>query len=185
MSDSKENRKLEMDLVTMLARSFPGLTVEVGHSDRWDRMCVTFRWPGFAGLLPEERFQRLVCVIPEQYRQTRLDGFIWLELAPGETIDDFLREPRSEDMADKEASIHAELVRISFFDALREALGSSPKTACTGGFAKSVEVLVAKQYSDLKIRDARLVFIRHGAYCDCQVLESVRAALTEGQAGAA
>ena len=185
MPQKHANRKLEMELVAKLARAFPGMTVEVGRSERWNRMCVTFRWVGFADLLPEERFQRLVAVLPEGFRKTKLDGFVWLEFRPTETFEEFLKLPRSEDVADREEAIYGGLLRAGYFGALRESLGPAPEKNCAGGFSKTVELLSGEQYIPSKIREAKLLFIRHGVYCDCQVLESVQPALEHRHAGAA
>lgn len=185
MSDQQDYRKLEMDLVAMLAKGFPGLTVEVAHSKRWNRPCVTFRWKGFAGLLPEERFQRLVAVIPESFRADRLQGCVWLELAPGESVDEFLKCPRSEDIESRASDVYRGLERRGFFDALRKSLGKTPKRSCKGDFSHTRKVLSSQKVSDRAVQDARLLFIRHGAYCDCQVVAGVEPALKEQYAGAA
>ena len=185
MATEKQDRKLEMDLVALLARSFPGMTVEAKHSERWDRMCLTFRWAGFAGLLPEERFQRLLAVISESFREERLSGCVWLELAQGETIDEFLKMPRSEDIADREDAIFADLQDRGFFDTLREAMNPTPATVCKGDFSSTVGALSRGRSADKITRDAKLLFIRHGAYCDCQVLAEVEPALSKLSVGAA
>jgi len=140
-------------------------------------MCVTFRWSGFAGLLSEERFERLSRLIPAEYRDGKLTGFVWLELAPDEGVDDLLRLPRSEDVADRESDIYTKLIGLDFFDALARALGANPQKSCTGDFSEVAAILSAKEFSKEKITDSKLVFIRHGAYCDCQVLLTVRAEL--------
>lgn len=185
MATEKQDRKLEMDLVALLARSFPGMTVEARHSKRWDRMCLTFRWAGFAGLLPEERFRRLLGVISESFREERLSGCVWLELAQGETIDQFLKMPRSEDIADREQAIFAELQDRGFFDALRRALKPTPTKACQGDFSSTGSALSKGRSTDKVTQDAKLLFIRHGAYCDCQVLAEVEPALSKLSVGAA
>ena len=178
-------RQLEKDLLAIVAQPFPGITVAVEHSDRWNRMSVTFQWAGFADLLPEERFQRLATVIPEEFRSSRLPGFVWLELAPGETVDEVLKRPRSEDIVEREEEIYASLLPAGFFDLLRESLAPNPTTACGGGFARTAAILSGQGMSESGICDAKLLFIRYGAYCDCQVLASVQAELAKHYAGAA
>lgn len=180
-----DDEKLSEELGVRLAPKFPGVTVEVGTSDRWERKCVTIRWAGFADLLPEERFHRLATVIPKTFRDQRMRGFVWLELAPEETVDGFLKLPRSEDIADREADIYAGLVKCGFFDALGKTVGPSPEMNCRGAFQQVLKVLSAKKYSPARAHDARLAFIRHGAYCDCQVLLTARPSLDEQHAGAA
>jgi len=179
MSDPKANPELQRELTEMLNGRFPGMTVEVAHSERWNRMSVTFRWSGFRDLLPEERFQRLAAAIPDSFREAKLLGFIWLELAPNETIDAFLKLPRSEDVADREVCIYDKLEAAGFFTALKKAMGKSPQKSCTGEFAKAAEILNGAGFKSDAVRDAKLVFIHHGAYCDCQIVETVGPALQE------
>ncbi|MFQ5591816.1 MAG: hypothetical protein ACE5HE_11685 [Phycisphaerae bacterium] len=168
---------LESDLSRLLTPGFPGITVEVGQSKRWNRPCVTFRWAGFDGLLPEERFHRLNRVIPESLRTKRLDGFVWLELTPQETIEEFLELPRSEDIAERERDIYCRLLELGFFESLSAALGESPEATCRGDFSRSAALLGAANWTAKQIRDAKLVFIHHGTYCDCQALLSAASVL--------
>ena len=177
--------ELAGELATMLQPQFPGIEVGVEHSARWNRMCVTFRWEGFCGLLPEERFHRLASVIPVGFRDDRLNGFVWLELAPGETVEGFLKLPRSEDLAREEPSIYAGLIDAGFFDGLAGSLGNDPGKTCPGDFSTTSSILSAAGYAAAKITKAKCVFIRHGVYCDCQVLQSVRPTLAELHTGAA
>jgi len=183
----KKERDIELarELSALLEERFDGMNVEVGESPRWDRKCLTFRWPGFEGLLPEERFHRLVTAIPESFRKDRLEGLIWLELSPGESVDAFLKLPRSEDVAKEEAAIYAGLSEAGFFKSLADLLGTDPTNACPGDFSRSAVALSAAGYTGKKIAKAKCVFIRHGVYCDCQVLQSVRPVLAKLHTGAA
>ena len=175
----EDYREIEIELRGLLSGSFPGIEVEAQRSSRWDRPCVTFCWPGFAGLLPEERFHRLVQVIPEDFRKRKLAGFVWLELAPAETADVFLAYPRSEDIAEDEQDIYAALLRTGFFDSLRAIMGAQPAQRCAGGFTLTAEALTAQGLAATRICDAKLMFIRLGVYCDCQVLEHAQADLAK------
>jgi hypothetical protein len=177
MATQQADKTLEKQLAKMIAKPFDDMTVVVKHSDRWDRMCVTFTWKGFAGLLTEERFQRLTAVIPDDFRKKHMKGFVWLELTPGEKIDDALKSPRSEDIAEREGEIYAPLEKINFFDALTQALDGDPLKNCPGDFSKTASVLKKKKYTAKKIVEAKLVFIRRGAYCDCQVITTIRSEL--------
>ena len=166
----------------MLRRKFHGMSVFVEHSARWKRTCVRFVWPGFAGLLPEERFQRLASSIPEAFRESRLKGFVWIEATPDESIDDVLTMPRSEDVADREAEIYERLEKIDFFSALKGRLEPEPQRSCKGDFSHVQSVLSNKRAGEAQTRDAKLMFIRHGAYCDCQVVQAVHAELAKRHA---
>ena len=179
----QQDRPLAEELTVLLAPSFVDITVSAGMSERWDRPCVLFRWSGFADMLPEERFHRLVQAIPAEFRQSRLAGFIWLELAPGETVPAFLKLPRSEDVADQEEAIFDRLVDAKFFDRLAASLGKRPTVRCQGDFSETDKVL--SHAGPSHTRDAKLLFIRHGVYCDCQVLQTVQPELAKLFAGAA
>lgn len=173
MSALKSEKKLETELAAMLAEAFSGISVTVEHLARWDRMGVTFRWSGFAELLPEERFRRLVSHIPEEFREKHLAGFVWLELAPNETVDEFLRLPRSEDVAGREAKIFRALVAEGVIDTIRKAMRPTPSRACKGDFSFTIDALSSSANAAERIRDAKLLFMRHGAYCDCQAVDTV------------
>ena len=161
MASDATTKKLESELNGLVASAFPTMTVEVAQSDRWNRMCVTFRWAGFTSLLPEERFHRLARVIPEDFRQSRLRDVVWLELADGETVDAYLKLPRSEDLGDREAGVYRELIAARFFESLRTKMGGNAEKSCRGGFENTDAVLSARKRSAAKIRDAKLLFIRH------------------------
>lgn len=184
MSSTPNYDELAHELTEILGSRFPGIEVRTEHSTRWDRPCVTFVWKGFAALLPEERFHRLATVIPEGVRANKLAGFVWLELAPGEEVDAFLKLPRSEDVVKREPSVYRELKGAGFFEKLSKALGSSPKRKCDGGFTLSQSALESSGVDEETIRDAKLVFIRHGVYCDCQVLQTAEPALTSRDSAA-
>jgi len=119
MTTAKRDRELEGELAALTAARFPGIDIHVEHSDRWQRMSVTFRWAGFADLLPEERFHRLQSVIPDAFHERKLRGFVWLELAHGETIDGFLKLPRSEDVAERESELYEKMTGSDFFGGLK------------------------------------------------------------------
>ena len=185
MTSRQDDKRVEAELAAMLGPRFPGMTVTVAHSERWNRKSVTFRWSGFAGLLPEERFHRLVSVLSEDFIETCMKGFVWLELAPGETVDAFLALPRSEDIAGREPSIYGELLKVGFFDSLRSALGKTPEKSCLGDFSKTQVLLSATVHTTDAIRTAKLLLIRHGAYCDCQTLLTAEPSLAQLNVSAA
>ncbi len=174
--------QLQKELTAMLRGKFDGMSVVVEHSARWKRMCVRFIWPGFAGLLPEERFHRLASSIPEDFRESRLKGFVWIEATPDESIGDVLAMPRSEDVVDCEAEIYERLEKIDFFSALKGCMEPEPQRSCTGGFSQTQSVLSNKKAGEAQARDAKLLFILHGAYCDCQVVQAVHAELAKRHA---
>lgn len=178
MAPRISDKQVAAELKEMLSPTHPGIEVEIAQHPRWQRRCVTFRWPGFAELLPEERFYHLVRIIPEDFRVQKLSGAVWLELSPTETVDHFLSLPRSEDIADQEPRIHRKMLQLEFFSGLSDALGASPEASCGGNFAKSTAILAKKGLSKDEIRDFKLVLIRNNAYCDCQILATAQPALS-------
>jgi len=191
MPATQNYQAIRAKLFAIVQRRLERIQVEVTHSERWNRPCATFTWSGFAGLLPEERFQRLARVIPEEFRNTKMAGFVWLELAPGESLEQFLALPRSEDVADREDDIYRSLVRVGFFRRLAEALSSSPEDVCAGDFAHTVEIIDSDAGAEsgatatVTAEDAKLTFIRLGVYCDCQVNRCAEPAMSKQHAGAA
>ena len=177
MAGKRRHESIRKKLLDILEPVLPGIELEVSESRRWQRMCLTFRHPSFAELLPEQRFRRLLAAIPEDFYEKQLRGAVWFELAPGETPEDLLRAPRSEDLAKQEPAIARKLLDCGFFDGLTDAMGQSPIETCSGHFAAARKVLAAKGITGDEQRDACLVFIRQGAYCDCEVLLAARPAL--------
>lgn len=178
MAGAKQPQLLRQKLLDILEPHLPGIEVQVVRSQRWRRLTVTFRHQKFAPLLPEQRFRALLQMIPSGLYETDLRGAVWLELAPGETEQDLIQARRSEDVAGAEANIARKLRRVGFFEALEEALGESPIEACGGDFAFSRKVLTDKGIVGDEQRDTCLVFIRRGAYCDCEALLAAAPALT-------
>jgi hypothetical protein len=176
------DKSLAKDLAEMLRGTYPDIEVTVEHSTRWGRMSASFRCAAFEGLLPEERYERLLRIIPEEFRTSRMGGFVWLELAPGETIDGFLKLPRSEDVGPRERDIYADLSAVGFFDKLRKAMGRDATKSCKGDLSATTTVLTA---TPDRLQDAKLLFIRHGAYCDCQALLTVATELEKTYAAKA
>jgi len=185
MSENRGGQDLASALLEQLSPRFPGIDVRVAHSDRWKRPCATFCWDGFVGLLPEERFQRLATVLSEDFRATRMQGVVWVELAAGESVEAFLKLPRSEDVGDREEEIYRRLSQGGFFELLAKQLGTAPKRTCGGDFRETALAIERGTAIDVNLVDAKLVFIRHGVFCDCQVLQGAQPALAKRHAGAA
>lgn len=146
---------------------------------------MTFRSRTFNGLLPEERFHRLVGAIPAAFREKNLAGVVWVELAEDESLEEFLKLPRSEDVTGREREIYVELAKARMFDVLAEQMGASPDKRCSGDFREMAGLLSARRFPEGKSRDAKLLMIRHHAYCDCQVVLTAWPALRQLYAGAA
>lgn len=170
MSKQNDHARLQAKLAQMLSKKFPGITIEVGHSARWDRIALTFRWAGFDDLLAEERFHRLFHEIGEGFYEKHLRGCVWFELGSSESIEDFLKLPRSADVQAKEPRIIKKLTEAGFFEALAKALGAEPTARCGGDFSAVRRILAAKQFTRAALRDVLLVLMHNGAFCDCEAL---------------
>ncbi|MHC4066754.1 MAG: DUF2695 domain-containing protein, partial [Planctomycetota bacterium] len=157
----------------------PGVEVTVSRSKRWKRLKLTFRHPRFTALLPEQRFRSLLQMIPKQFYEKHLRGAVWFELAPGESEEDVSKARRSQDVAGAEPKIARKLHKVTFFEALATAMGDGPIEACTGDFSFARRALTDKGMTGDEQRDACLVFMRHGAYCDCEVLLAAGPALAK------
>ena len=179
MAATATTADLRADLFALLGQSFPGIDISLGHSVRWNRSTIEFRWEGFAGLLPEERFRRIMGTLPDHFYEERMRGCVCLELAPGEELEAFLALPRSEDIVQDEPRIARRLLKAKFFDKLEVQLGSSPMDACSGGLQGSRQLLRSLRFSAVQADGACLVLIRHRSYCDCEVLMRARPELVE------
>jgi len=150
--------------------SLEGAEAEVKPPGRWKRPTVLIRWKGFAGLLAEQRFRLVLQRIPQDVLEGGLAGLIWFELAPGETVDDYLKMPRSEDVAQDAPGLVAELKKKGFSEALRQELGRKPTASCKDNFTRSRNVLKGLGFGDGPTADSLLALIHQGAYCDCEAL---------------
>ncbi len=153
-----------------VADQLPGVTIEVSFAKRWQRQMVVARWEGFAGLLAEQRFRRLVACIPAQVFERDLAGMVWFELTPDESVDDYMKMPRSADVANRRSELIAAMKKSGLVARLEEQLGDEPEDACGGAFELTRAVLKDAGLTPKKIESACLCLIGLGAYCDCQAL---------------
>ena len=179
MAGTTQHQRIRKKLLEILEPHLPGIEVEVGQAKRWNRLTLTFRHERFGPLLPEQRFRSVLQMIPTEFYEGELRGAVWFELAPGETQEDILRARRSEDLADDEPAIAKRLFEVGFFAALETALGPGPVETCGGDFTEVAKVLTAQGVVEAEQHDACLVFIRQGAYCDCDVLLAAQPALVK------
>ncbi|RJP34313.1 MAG: hypothetical protein C4547_11090 [Phycisphaerales bacterium] len=153
-----------------IAPHLPGATVEVSFSQRWQRPMVVVRWEGFETLLAEQRFRRLLACIPADVFERNLAGLIWFELAAGESIDDYVNMPRSDDVAERREELVALMRDRALLAGLQASLGDDPLDGCGGGFDLTRAVLKDAGVPQPDIEAACLCLIGLGAYCDCQVI---------------
>jgi hypothetical protein len=165
-----KHERVQRELSALLGPVLSGVEVSVAHSARWRRMQVTVTWPGFAELLAEERFRIVVEAIPHEFFEEHLKAAVWFELAAGETEHDLLKMPRSEDVAEAEPRIMAQLMDLKFFDRLQQQMGPDATKTCAGHLQISKALLRTLGVGRVDAERACLAFIRHHAFCDCQVL---------------
>ena len=125
-------------------------------------------------MLPEQRFWRMLQAIPSEVYEEELAGLIFFELTPDESIDDYLKMPRSEDIAAKEEALIRALDELSFFDELAVELGDAPEQVCDRSFTLARRVMEKRETSPKRMDELCLLLIRHGAYCDCEALGDAR-----------
>lgn len=177
MSSNRRHEAIARVLRKYLEAVFSGLEVEVTRDARWSRPVVILRWSGFVGLMAEQRFHLVLRAIPPKVMEHKLAGLVWFELTPVETPDDYLKMPRCEDVADREAELAAALARADVFKRLSRAMGQDPPQACDGTFNRTRRILEEAGVRGGETDDVCLLLIRHGAYCDCQVLTTARTGL--------
>lgn len=170
----KEYQKIAANLLGFLSEQCDGIEVVVDDSARWKRMCLTFRWSGFEGMLPEERFRILARLIPQEFVSKHCLGAVWLELAPGESIESYLSLPRSEDVADKAPEILEQLKDTGFFAVLEDEMVRIPPHQCEDSLVVTRKILSARGLADEQVQEVCLVLIGCGAYNDWSVLRDVR-----------
>lgn len=155
-------------LVQLLEPAMKGVSVDVSATSRWNRPMVTVRWAGFSGLLAEQRFRRVMRCIPQDALERDFRGMVWFELTPGETVEDYLKMPRSEDVRAQAERLLTELRQKKFFDRLRALNAASD---CGDDFTRVRKVLRALRYSVAQTERMCLAMLSLGRYCDCEVLE--------------
>ncbi|MBN2560535.1 MAG: hypothetical protein JXQ75_06360 [Phycisphaerae bacterium] len=167
-------RKIQVQLQAFLAERFGDVTVQIGDDIHYHGTNIVITSPAFEGLLPEQRFHHVVRAIPPDFYEQHLRGAgVWFELAPGETGQDLMKMPRSEDIAEQEADILEELRKIEFFKEIGAELAASPQDASIDDFPVSRRVMTRAGLGERDIRRACLFLIRHGGFCDAQVLADI------------
>jgi len=174
MIANNEYGALQARLQAILSETFQQVTVQIGDDLFYHGTNLVVTTPDFAGLLPEQRFHHLVRAIPASLYEDHLrGGVVWFELAPGETPREYMRMPRSEDIADRSEAIFKRLVAARFFHRLTDRLLAAPDAASSRDFVLCREILQDAGFRPDEIIQACLFFIRHGGYCDVQVISDV------------
>lgn len=170
----KQHAQVAEALEEHLAERFDGVSVRIGDGIHYQGTNVVVTCPAFAGWLPEQRFHHIVRAIPADFYERYLrQGVVWFELAPGESAAAYMKMPRSEDIEDDEVAIARKLKAIDFFNRIQKSLGARPDSASPDDFIMSKRLLEESGFDAKDVTLACLFLIRHGAYCDAQVLADV------------
>jgi hypothetical protein len=185
-----EFASVEGRLQAALKTSFGEVVVRVGQDIHYRGTNVVVTSPEFSGLLPEQRFHHVVRALPAELYDTLRGSVVWFELAPAEPPTDYMRMPRSEDIAGQETDILKRLAAVKFFKKFEDRLLAERTAPSQRDFVVAKEVLGEAGLSAEEITRACLFFIRHGGFSDAQVfshvMEELAGAHTDenGKAGA-
>ena len=174
MITAKDFTKVQRQLETYLSEHLGDVKVQVGENIHYRGTNVVITCAQFAGWLPEQRFHHVVLAIPPDcYDRHLRRGIVWFELAPGETPQQYMGMPRSEDIAAEAPAIAVMLQKKGFAGRMLALLGPHPEDASTTHFAATRQVLAECKLTNAEIEKACLYLIAEGAYCDMQVLMDV------------
>lgn len=170
----KDHGAIAADLLKTVSGACPDMTVTVEQNARWKRPCLTFRWSGFDGLLPEERFAIIARLVPPDYVEAHCKEAVWVELASDETLEQYLALPRSEDVAKQSKDVLAELAATNFFAVLEDEMVRIPPNQTANGLTETRRILKSRGLDDKRVQTTCLVLIGAGGFNDWSVLREVR-----------
>lgn len=174
MIAKKDYEKIATQLQAHLAAAFEDVDVRIGDEIYYRGTNVVITSEAFRGLWPEQRFHHIVRAIPQAFYDRYLKGgIVWFELAPGESGKDLMKMPRSEDIAQDQASIAAMLTKKGFARKLRTLAEEEPEKLSAFGFTACRAVCKKAKIAAEELEKAELYFILNGGYCDVQVLADV------------
>jgi len=174
MIPAQDYDRIAAELQALLRPRFADVTVQIGNNLHYRGVNIVITSAAFRDWLPEQRFHHVVRAIPAAFYDEHLRGAgVWFELAPGETGRDLMRMPRSEDVAAEEPKILGRLRKERFFKKLRAAAAGEPGGPSIDGLTLCRRLLAEAGWAPEEITRACLVFIRHGGFCDAQVLADV------------
>lgn len=168
-------------LKEFLADSYPDISIRIEPwKDDPTREAIYFEEKKFGVLYPMQRYHYLVHLIPRDFCDQHLSEAVWVELAPGESVDD-LQYPDEDLIKSISPDVMKALERSDFFAALDDLMspadGSVEPEVCHGDFRLAKQVLAEKNFGKRagidEIFDICHVLMDAGAYCDCEILYNV------------
>ncbi len=168
-------------LKEFLADSYPDISIRIEpwKEDR-TREAIYFEEKKFAVLYPMQRYHYLIHLIPKDFYDQHLSESVWVELAPGESVDD-LQFPDEDLIKSISPDVLRALERSGFFtgldDLMSPAGGAVEPEVCHGDFRHAKRVLAEKGFGERdgidEIFDICHVLMDSGANCDCEIFYNV------------
>lgn len=164
-----------------LADSYPGIAIRIEPwRDDLSRDAIYFEHEKFAVLYPMQRYHYLIHSIPQDFYERHLSEAVWVELAPGETVDD-LRYPDEELIKSISPDVLKALQGSGFFAGLDDLMSPEDEAftpeVCHGDFRHAKRVLAEKGFGERdgidEVFDICHVLMDAGGYCDCEILYNV------------
>lgn len=170
MIRKKDYAAVAKQLREHLVKRFDDVDVQIGDDIHYKGVNVVITTRVFDGLLPEQRYHHVVRSLPPEFYEKHLrGGVVWFELAPGQAARDYMKMPRSEDVAAKAERIEKRLADIGFNDRFAAATASRSDTLSRDDFVVAKRLLAELGLSKVDIQDAALYFILTGSFCDADL----------------
>jgi len=177
MIRKKDYKSVAAQLREHLAHRFDDVDVQIGDDIHYKGVNVVVTTRVFDGLLPEQRYHHVVRALPPDFYEKHLrGGVVWFELAPKQAPLDYMKMPRSEDVARKAERIEQRLAAAGFPDRFAASVEGRADTLSRDDFVLAKRLLAELGLSKAEIQEAALYFILNGSFCDADLMkESVPA----------
>lgn len=153
-----------------LVKRFDDVDVQIGEDIHYKGVNVVITTRVFDSLLPEQRYHHVVRSLPPDFYEKHLrGGVVWFELAPKQAARDYMKLPRSEDVAGKAERIEKRLGDAGFNDRFAAATAGRTDTLSQDDFVVAKRLLAELGLSKPEIQEAALFFILRGSFCDADL----------------
>ena len=170
MIRKKDYTTVAKQLREHLAARFDDVDVQIGDDIHYKGVNVVITTRVFDSLLPEQRFHHVVRSLPPEFYEKHLrSGVVWFELAPKQAARDYMKMPRSEDVAAKAERIEKRLTDAGFNDRFAASTAGRTDTLSRDDFVVAKRLLAELGLSKPEIQDAALYFILRGSFCDADL----------------
>lgn len=170
MIRKKDYAAVAKQLREHLVKRFDDVDVQIGEDIHYKGVNVVITTRVFDGLLPEQRYHHVVHSLPPEFYEKHLrGGVVWFELAPNQAARDYMKMPRSEDVAAKASRIEKRLADAGFNDRFASATAGRADTLSHDDFVVAKRLLAELGLSKPEIQEAALFFILRGLFCDADL----------------